>query len=147
MAPMSGMEHQAKITGRSGTHAAFVANLLPPLVCLTPRQTAELKGRGRSPPLPQIRARSFSLPPPPPPFTRAEGGVAQVRGEPDDQPSRPEEQPGHSARSQDAGAPTPEMGARDELRSRKEAAHVAARTPTGRVTGTERSARKRPWTH
>lgn len=73
------------------------------------------------------------------PYTRAEGGVADVRGEPADQPSRPEEQPGHSVGSQDAGAPTPERGARDELRSRRQAA-----LPPAPVTGTERSVCERP---
>lgn len=63
-------------------------------------------------------------------FTSAEGGVAEVRGEPADQSSCPEEQPGHGAGSQDAGARRPpERGARGELRSREESEH-AERAPT-----------------
>lgn len=123
---MSEMEHRAKITGRAGAHAAFVANLLPALVPVTPWV---LPTRAHAPrALPQPWA-----------LTRAEGGVADVRGEPADQPSRPEEQPGHSVGSQDAGAPTPDRGARNELRSRRQAA-----LPPAPATGTERSVRERP---
>lgn len=59
--------------------------------------------RGCSPPPPQLRASSLdSLT-----FTSAEGGVAEVRGEPADQPGCPEEQPGQGAGSQDAGTRRP----------------------------------------
>lgn len=83
------------------------------------------------------RRRGGSPPPPSPlTFTSTEGGVAQVRGEPADQPGCPEEQPGHSAGSQDAGARRPRgaRGASCGLGGNLSTPSVLSPSP---VTGTE----------
>lgn len=71
------------------------------------------------------------------PYTSAEGGVAEVRGEPADQPGCPEEQPGHGAGSQDAGALRP-RGARGASCGHGGNLSTSSVLSPSPVTGTER---------
>lgn len=121
-----GMERPAKLTrwkGRTGP------------LWLTSSVLGYPRRRGCSPPPPQLRTHSLSSHPLT--FTSAEGGVTEVRGEPADQPGCPEEQPGHGAGSQDAGARRP-RGAREASCGHGGNLSTPSVLPPSPVTGTER---------
>lgn len=114
----------AKITRREGRTGTLL---------LTSSGLGYPRRLGCSPPPPQLRTLSLS----PLTFTSAERGVAEVRGEPADQPGCPKEQPGHSAGSQDAGARRPRGALGASCGHGRNLSTTSVRSPSP-VTRTER---------